>query len=815
MLGELHERSPRQVGPYRLLARLGSGGMGEVFLGADTRPSPGGAADGVPSLAAVKVVRADLLSTAGDAFRDRFRREMATARAVEGRFTARLLAGDADAPAPWLATEYVAGPTLDHAVRESGPLPARTVRSLGLALVRALRGIHHARVLHRDLKPANVLLGAEGPRVIDFGIARDFGASTLTATGAMVGSPGYMSPEHVLGGRHVVSASDVFSLASVLCYAATGEGPFGTGPVAAVLYRISQAEAQLDDVPAELRELIEDCLRPDPSARPDAIELETRLRDAGASDRIDWPDGVRAQVARYEDALADTVRAAGPLAGRLPTMPGASPVHSARTVSGPPREAPRPPAAPRRPTATVLAVVAGALAVGVLGAFGVRALQDDPAPKTSGPGAGTPATLVGLDEHGVNRGRHFPADPAARPDGWRPWTAKLGGRPWDCALTSDILVCRMFYGGLEAVGAADGEPRWKAPSAVPGEAPGLGASSGMYLPGDASNPAIHGDLVVSAEGGMVRGRSLKDGKVRWERELKGEGTVRLSNEGDVLAAEGVAFFTTRGEGTQVHAFDAATGEPLWKRALSTYVGAEAAYGGFGSTAFAGGRLIASTDGGLTGFDARTGKPTPYTVAGDGDGDGDGNSDGNSGGGDCVSVRVRSGEVLCGIEGGGSVALDAETLRPVELATREPRSERPEELVAVGMTEYRLAPDAKNTRMELTELGGGVDADPRTVGTFPPAPRDGQYLRSEASVVGSTAVFLDNEFLYTLPVSGDAPEGTRSRIEGAPGNRATSGLGEGIDGAVWEPELISVGGVVFLMFHDGTVRSTELPGPSTQ
>lgn len=803
MLGELHERSPRQVGPYRVLARLGAGGMGEVFLGADTRPSPR-SEDAGPSLAAVKVVRADLLSTAGDAFRDRFRREIATARAVEGRFTARLLAGDADAPAPWLATEYVAGPTLDHAVRESGPLPIGTLRDLGLALVRALRGIHHARVLHRDLKPANVLLGAEGPRVIDFGIARDFGASTLTATGAMVGSPGYMSPEHVLGGRHVVSASDVFSLASVLCYAATGEGPFGTGPVAAVLYRISQAEAQLDAVPTELRALIEDCLRPDPSARPDAIELERRLRDAGASDRIGWPDGIRAQVARYEGALADVVRAAGPLAGRLPTMPGASPVHSAPTVTGPPPAQPSP--APRRRTTTVLAVVASALTLGVLGAFGIRALQDESAPRTPAPEAGSQAVVVGLDEHGVNRGRHFPADPAARPKDWRPWTAKLSGRPWDCALTSDVLVCRMFYGGLEAVGAADGKPRWKAPSAVPDETPGLGASSGMYLPGDATNPAIHGDMVVSAEGGMVRGRSLKDGKVRWERELTAEGTVRLSNEGEVLAAGGVAFFTTRGEGTQVHAFDTATGEPLWKRALSTYVGAEAAYGGFGTTTFAGGRLVASTDGGLTGFDARTGKPTPYTVPDDVRGAGDG---------DCVSVRVRSGEVLCGIEDGGSVALDAETLRPVELASREPRTERPEELVAVGMTEYLLAPDAKNTRMELTELGGGVDAAPRTVGTFPPAPEGGRYLRSEASVVGSTAVFLDNEFLYTLPVSGDAREGTRSRIEGAPGNRATSGLGEGIDAAVWEPELISVGGVVFLMFHDGTVRSTELPGQSTQ
>ncbi|WP_405614507.1 protein kinase domain-containing protein [Streptomyces sp. NBC_01508] len=799
MLGELLERSPRQVGPYRILARLGAGGMGEVYLGADTRPAASGAA----SLAAVKVVRADLLASGGAAFRDRFRREISTARAVEGRFTARLLAGEADAAAPWLATEYVAGPTLDRAVREAGPLPVETVRSLGLGLVRALRGIHHARVLHRDLKPANVLLGADGPRVIDFGIARDFGASTLTATGAMVGSPGYMSPEHVLGGRHVVPASDVFALASVLCYAATGEGPFGTGPVAAVLYRISQAEARLDAVPGELRALIEDCLRPDPSARPDAIVLEARFRDAGAEDLVVWPAGVRDQVDLYEGELTRAVRDAGPLAGRAPTMPGAAPVHSAETVTGPPRQPP-PTTVPRRRN-TMIAVVAGALTLGVLGAFGLRALQDDAAPNSPAPEAGsreeTRSTLVGLDKHGADRSRHFPVDPAARPDGWKPWAAKLSGRPWDCSLNSEILVCRMFYGGLEAVGAADGKPRWTVPSAEPDAVPLLGASSGMYIPGDATNPVIYGDSVLSTEGGMVRSRSLKDGTVRWKQPLKAEGTVRLANVGEAMVGDGVVFFTTRGEGTEVHAFDADTGEPLWKRALSAYVGAEVGYGGFGPDAFAGGRLLASTDGGLTGFDARTGKPTPYTVPGEL-------------GGNCVSVRVTRGEVLCGIEGKGSVALDAETLEQVD-SPREDRPDwRPQDLVAVGSGDYLLAPDSRSTRMQLIDTYVGGDPTPRTVGTFLPAPKDGRYLYSEASVVGSTAVFLDNEFLYTLPVAGDAPTGTRSRIEGAPGNRAVSGLGDDgqdVDGQVWEPELISVGGVVFLMFHDGTVRSMELPG----
>ncbi|WP_405796373.1 protein kinase domain-containing protein [Streptomyces sp. NBC_01506] len=804
MLGELLERSPRQIGPYRVLARLGAGGMGEVYLGADTRPAPRPPTSGTTSLAAVKVVRADLLASGGPAFRDRFRREISTARAVEGRFTARLLTGDADAPAPWLATEYVAGPTLERAVRESGPLPADTVRGLGLSLVRALRGIHHARVLHRDLKPANVLLGADGPRVIDFGIARDFGASTLTATGAMVGSPGYMSPEHVLGGRHVVSASDVFSLASVLCYAATGEGPFGTGPVAAVLYRVSQAEARLDAVPAELRALIEDCLRADPSARPDAIELEARFRDAGAPDPVVWPAAIRAQVALYEGELARAVEAAGTVAGRVPTMPGAAPVHSAPTVTGPSREPrPQPPSTRRRRT-TILAVVAGALTIGVLGAFGIRALQDVPDPKSPPSEAGSepdpPAALVGLDKHGVDRGRHFPVDPAARPQDWQPWTAKLSGRPWDCALSSDILVCRMFYGGLEAVGAADGKPRWKVPSAEPGAPPTLGASSGMYIPGDATNPVIYGDSVLSAEGGMVHSRSLKEGTEHWKQPLKGDGTVRLANVGEALVGGGVAFFATRGERTEIHAFDADTGEPLWKRALSTYVGVEVGYGGFGPEAFAGGRVLASTDGGLTGFDARTGKPTPFTVPGED-------------GGNCVGVRVMGGEVLCGIEGKGSVVLNAETLRQTADGPHaSPPDWQPEDLVTVGADTYVLAPDEKSTRMEL--LNAYDDAPvPRTVGNFLPAPKDGQYLYSEASVVGTTAVFLDNEFLYTLPVTGDAQTGTRTRIEGAPGNRSGSGLGDGrhdVDNQVWEPELISVGGVLFLMYHDGTVRSMELP-----
>ncbi|MGG8407879.1 serine/threonine-protein kinase [Streptomyces sp. 12297] len=180
-----------------------------------------------------------------EGFRSRFRREIESGRAVSGRYAARLIDGDAGGAPPWLATEYVPGPNLEEVVRGGGPLPEPAVRALDRGLVAALRSIHHARVLHRDLKPANVLLTKAGPKVVDFGIARAFGASTMTAIGRIVGSPGFMSPEHVAGSQHVVAASDVFCLASLLCYAATGRSPFGDGPLAAVLFRIARAEADL------------------------------------------------------------------------------------------------------------------------------------------------------------------------------------------------------------------------------------------------------------------------------------------------------------------------------------------------------------------------------------------------------------------------------------------------------------------------------------------------------------------------------------------------------------------------------------------
>ena len=234
--------------------------MGRVYLGL----SPGGRA------VAVKVIRAELAQD--PEFRARFRREVSVARTVSGLYTAPVLDADTDGPEPWLATAYVPGPSLADAVTQHGPLPAASVLMLAAGLAEALSAIHGAGIVHRDLKPANVLLAADGPRLIDFGISRAAEASALTHTGLVVGSPGFMSPEQAEG-RDVGPASDVFSLGAVLAFAATGQGPFGSGSTPALVYRVVHKPPDLDLVPDGIRPLVERCLAKDPGLRPSAAHL--------------------------------------------------------------------------------------------------------------------------------------------------------------------------------------------------------------------------------------------------------------------------------------------------------------------------------------------------------------------------------------------------------------------------------------------------------------------------------------------------------------------------------------------------------------
>ena len=260
MMRELQPGDPQLIGPYRLRGRLGAGGMGRVYLGL----SPGGRA------VAVKVIRADLAQDAE--FRARFRREVGVARRVSGLFTAPVIDADVESPVPWLATAYVRGPSLADAVSEHGPLPAASVLVLARGLAEGLSAIHGAGVVHRDLKPANVLLAEDGPRLIDFGISRAAEANALTHTGLVVGSPGFMSSEQAEG-REVGPPSDVFSLGAALAFAATGQGPFGSGSTPALVYRVVYCAPQLDLVPAEVRPLIDRCLAKDPARRPTAHDL--------------------------------------------------------------------------------------------------------------------------------------------------------------------------------------------------------------------------------------------------------------------------------------------------------------------------------------------------------------------------------------------------------------------------------------------------------------------------------------------------------------------------------------------------------------
>ena len=260
MAEELSRSDPVTIGPFRLIKLLGEGGMGRVYQG----QSPGG------RLVAIKVIRQEYADDLE--FRARFRQEITAAQRVSGLYTAAVVSADADANPPWFATAFVAGPSLTQVVAERGPLSTRALLDLAGLLAEALQAIHAAGIVHRDLKPSNVLMAEDGPRVIDFGISRSYADTGLTLTGQVIGTPHFMSPEQIEGGP-VSAASDVFSLGSVLAFAATGALPFGGGEVVTSLYRIVGGEPNLSAVPELLRPLVASCLAKDPGRRPSTEHL--------------------------------------------------------------------------------------------------------------------------------------------------------------------------------------------------------------------------------------------------------------------------------------------------------------------------------------------------------------------------------------------------------------------------------------------------------------------------------------------------------------------------------------------------------------
>ncbi|AGS67095.1 putative serine-threonine protein kinase [Streptomyces collinus Tu 365] len=421
---------PDRVGPYRVVGRLGAGGMGRVYLAR----SKGGRA------VAVKVVRPELAEDRE--FRQRFAREVAAARRVNGVFTAGVVDADPDADPPWLATAYVPGISLDTAVARHGAWQADPVTTLAAGLAEALEAIHAAGLVHRDLKPSNVLLAADGPRVIDFGISTATEASAITRTGVVIGTPGFMSPEQ-LTGEPVGPASDVFALGAVLAFTASGSGPFGTGSAQGLMYRIVHGDPDLDAVPGPIRGLVGRCLAKRPGDRPTVDALLSELIDAAGTPRTallftnaTWlPPTVAAEVRGARDGDPESTVPETPPGGGRPqggTPPAPDPAgrnDQAPTVTGPvpptpppaytptavlPTPVPRPPGKPsrastgRRRAAVIGSVIAGVVAIGLV------AWQAD-AVLGAGAGSGSGASSPGSSPYGSPTPLDGPSSPAATP----------------------------------------------------------------------------------------------------------------------------------------------------------------------------------------------------------------------------------------------------------------------------------------------------------------------------------------------------------------------------------------------------------------
>ncbi|GAB2936293.1 hypothetical protein GCM10027075_40720 [Streptomyces heilongjiangensis] len=316
-MDQLTQHDPRRIGPFEVLGRLGAGGMGLVYL---ARSASG-------RRVAIKTVRTELAED--QLFRVRFTREVEAARAVSGFYTAAVVDADPRAAVPWLATAYVPAPSLEEIVNDCGPLPVQAVRWLAAGVAEALQSIHGAGLVHRDLKPSNVLVVEDGPRVIDFGIASGVSNTRLTMTNVAVGTPAYMSPEQAKDSRSVTGASDVFSLGSMLVFAATGHAPFhGANPVETVFMLLREGP-DLSGLPDELRPLIESCMQMDPTARPNPADLQAQLAPPSLRLRVRrqrYGVGVAAREGRRPHRVPSR-RAPGPQAGPARRRPPRRPDH--------------------------------------------------------------------------------------------------------------------------------------------------------------------------------------------------------------------------------------------------------------------------------------------------------------------------------------------------------------------------------------------------------------------------------------------------------------------------------------------------------
>lgn len=530
----LESGDPIRLGPYRVLAVLGEGGMGKVYVGQDAEGRP----------AAVKVLHPHLAHDQN--LTQRFVREAQMARAVTGGSVARVLDARTEGGRPWIASEFLTGPTLDDAVRDHGPLDEPTVRALATALAVALRDIHAAGLVHRDLKPANIVLTASGPRVIDFGIARPEHGLTLTTTGQVPVTPGYGAPEQVLGQR-VGPPADIFSLGAVLVYAASGQRAYEGAHVAAVQYEVVHGAPRLDRVPPALQPLIGPCLAKDPAARPVPEQL-TRAFDPPRGAERAWRGGPIAQeISTREHHLH-----------RLTTLPG---------------EPAGPRALSRRRLLTGVAIGGSVLAVGGGAAWWNRRADG---PFDIPPAVATPKARV-LDAKKGDYVLGEAPDPL-----WSVTSALAKDTPAPLPVR-DVIIVGAAKGGIAARDVVDGSLRWSAPEAVAArrylslsdELVAAVDGSGVLLTFVASTgapkwtaPAEAASLLAAddeavyliTKDGRVRAVGRGDAKIRWTARVDADLGTKAASRG--LAAHGVLVIATADGG--VVAVDASNGRTVWE-----------------------------------------------------------------------------------------------------------------------------------------------------------------------------------------------------------------------------------------------------------
>ncbi|MEU0830042.1 serine/threonine-protein kinase [Streptomyces sp. NPDC005969] len=515
---------PAEIGGYPLEARLGSGGMGTVFLARTSSGRP----------VAIKLIHQQFAGD--DEFRIRFRQEVAAARRVSGAFTAAVVDAAPEAEQPWMATTYIEGHTLAQRITTKGPLDGAELRRLAIGLAEALRDIHRVGVVHRDLKPSNVVLSPEGPRVIDFGISRAMDQQTLTMTGRVIGTPPFMSPEQLQAPRGVGPQSDVFSLGTLLVYSATGHGPFDAESPYMTAYQVVHEEPSLGAVPAALRAVVESCLDKEPTGRPSADELLVLLRDLPADLGGTDANGVGAGCTRDMITEHHFATRATP----APTAPTTTPAGPDTGSTGIPIG--------RRLRHRWRSVLAAAVAVAAIGG-GVAAL------KAGGFGGNS----------GDDKGNSVAAPGAALPDGFKPWRTTVQGGRADipdelrCVSRRDALFCG--GGGVVAtrIRALDGSRVWTVKS------PGVPVQ-GMHLVG-ATDDTVLGYRFAAQDAPQdppseVVAIDANNGRELWSVPSGAQSQAVTGRTQDAIVI-GSEVVTVDASNTRFEARDAHSGEVAW------------------------------------------------------------------------------------------------------------------------------------------------------------------------------------------------------------------------------------------------------------